>query len=125
MRQAAGCGRAAVLPLHLPGLRCGHPPWVGAGSLPRGACDAATLRQTRRPAPRAPSGTALPRSYDKRVKQEKERALNAARVNAYRKLQKKLGDRLAPAQPPPEVGPWRAVGLPPARARPACRASLS
>ena len=35
-------------------------------------------------------------TYDKRAKQEQQRAHNAARVNAYRKLQKKLGDRLEP-----------------------------
>lgn len=45
---------------------------------------------------------ALPCRYDKRAKKEKERALNAARVNAYRKLQRKLGDRLAPAPQLPE-----------------------
>lgn len=35
-------------------------------------------------------------TYDKREKKEKERKHNAARVNAYRKLQKRLGDKLEP-----------------------------
>lgn len=40
--------------------------------------------------------TAKKSGYDKRAKQEKERALNAARVNAYKKLKKRLGDKLEP-----------------------------
>lgn len=43
-------------------------------------------------------------TYDKRAKQEKERALNAARVNAYKKLKKRLGDKLEPQVRLDEVG---------------------
>lgn len=43
-------------------------------------------------------------TWDKREKQEKERALNAARVNAYRKLQKRMGPAaLAPSVPLDQV----------------------
>lgn len=35
-------------------------------------------------------------SYDKRAKQEKERALNAAKVNKLKKLKQRLGDKIEP-----------------------------
>lgn len=44
--------------------------------------------------------TAGSKQYDKREKQEKERALNAAKVNAYRKLKKRLGDKMEPRSLP-------------------------
>ena len=41
--------------------------------------------------------------FDKRAKQEKERALNAGKVNAYRKLKKRLGETIEPKFNPAEV----------------------
>lgn len=43
------------------------------------------------------------KQYDKRAKLDKERALNAAKVNAYKKLKKRLGDKLEPRRPLEQV----------------------
>ena len=43
-------------------------------------------------------------SYDKRAKLDKEKALNAGKVNAYRKLQKRLADKLEPKGRAHQVG---------------------
>ena len=73
------------------------------------------------------------KQYDKREQREKERALNAAKVNAYKKLKKRLGDKLEPKIKLPQVrgsrgGAWSACAVrrrrsppPPPAAAGACR----